>query len=328
VSPDGTEEAATETATPSTGIGAWATVYLKGLAMGAADSVPGVSGGTIALITGIYERLIDALTRLDPGVLRHAPSVHTRSGRQRLWDDLREMDLLFLVVLGLGVITALVGMSRVVHAALVAYRPETFAFFFGLIAASAVVLYDQLSIQTAPQIGAGVVGFVVAFYVTGISSGGALGHSLPILFVAGAVAITAMVLPGISGAFILVLLGQYAYLTGVLSDFVDSLLAVVTGGPTDQLVSLGLQVATFGVGAVIGVLTMAHLIRRALDRYRAATLAFLVSLMVGSLRLPIAEVRTGIEAWTPATAGLIVGVAVVGAAAVVLLDRYTDDLDY
>jgi len=82
------------------------------------------------------------------------------------------------------------------------------------------------------------------------------------------------------------------------------------------------------VGAVIGVLTMAHLIRRALDRYRAATLAFLVSLMVGSLRLPIAEVRGGIETWTPVTAAVVVGVAVVGAGAVVLLDRYTDDLDY
>jgi putative membrane protein len=207
------------------------------------------------------------------------------------------------------------------------FRAGTFAFFFGLIAASAVVLYDAVVVDTPGRGLAAVAGFVFAFLVTGVSGGGAVPHDLPIIFAAGAVGITAMVLPGISGSFILLLLGQYTYLTGVLSEFVDALLGVVTGagGP---VLRLGAVVAVFVAGATVGVLTVAHVIRRALDAYRAATLAFLVSLMVGSLRLPAVEVAENVGAWTPTAAAAMVGAAAVGAAAVLALDRYTDDLDY
>lgn len=306
----------------STGVRAWLTVYLKGLAMGAADSVPGVSGGTIALISGIYERLIDALTALDPRVLTQLPNLDTPEGRSAFLADLRRMDLFFLVVLGLGVATSLVTISRIVHVALGAARPQTFAFFFGLIAASAIVLYDQLSLQTPLQIGAAVAGFVLAFLVTGISNGAGFGHALPLIFVAGAVAISATVLPGISGAFILILFGQYEYLTGVLTNLVDGLLSF---GAEDLLSNLGI-VVTFGCGAVIGLFTVAHIVDRALAEYREATIAFLVSLMVGSLRLPIVEVLSGIESTPIAGGTTALGAALVGALAVFLLDYYTEDL--
>lgn len=319
--PTDTTAEETETATGG-GLREWVTIYLKGVAMGAADSVPGVSGGTIALITGIYERLIAAVTALDPRVLRHLPAVGGVEGRQNLLDDLRGMDLFFLVVLGLGVATSIVTISRVVHAALEVARPETFAFFFGLIAASAVVLYDQLKLQTPLQIGAAVVGFTLAFLVSGVSSGTGFGHALPVVFLAGAVAISAMVLPGISGAFILLLLGQYEYLTGTLTEFVDSVLALGGSDLVDSLVI----VTTFGCGAVVGLLTVAHLVKRALEKRRAATIAFLVSLMVGSLRLPVLEVVDGVETATLPDLGTVGGAAVVGAVAVLLLDFYTEDL--
>ncbi|MEF8786694.1 MAG: DUF368 domain-containing protein [Haloarculaceae archaeon] len=320
-----TDTTSDEETTPmhaSAGVRAWVAVYLKGLAMGAADSVPGVSGGTIALIAGIYERLIDALTALDPRVLQQVPELDSSDGRQRFVAELQRMDVVFLLVLGLGVATSIVTISRVVHTALEIARPQTFAFFFGLIAASAVVLYDQLSLKTPLQIGAAIAGFLLAFFVTGISNGAGFGHALPLVFVAGAVAISAMVLPGISGAFLLILFGQYEFLTGVLTDLVDGLLAF---GADDLLSNAGV-VATFGCGAVIGLFTVAHAVNWALEEYREATIAFLVSLMVGSLRLPVVEVISGVEATALAGVTTALGAALVGAVAVLLLDYYTEDL--
>jgi putative membrane protein len=305
-----------------------AAVFLKGIAMGAADTVPGVSGGTIALITGIYERFVRALTALDPRQLAVLARLHRPDGRREFRQTLRRIDASFLVALGLGVVTSVVVLSRVVHAAVVAYEPQTFAFFFGLIGASAVVLSDQLAVRTPGRLGAAATGFAVAFLLAGASASGLFGHELPVVFAAGAVAVTAMVLPGVSGAFILLLLGQYAYLTGVLTDFVDAAIAAVAGGPTDGLLAGATVVVTFAGGGVVGLLSVAHLIRRALDRYRAATLAFLVSLMIGSLRLPVESVVDGIAVWTPASALSVAVPAAVGAGAVLLLDHYTDDLEY
>lgn len=324
-----TDEAATASGKKRATLTAWAVLYLKGVAMGAADTVPGVSGGTIAFITGIYERLIRALTELDPRILSHLSRVHRPEARTELLGRLREMDVGFLIVLGLGVVTSVVGISRFVHTALSVARPQTFAFFFGLIAASAIVLFEHLSVATAGRAAAAVIGFVLAFFLAGASSMGLFGHALPVIFASGAVAITAMILPGVSGAFILLLLGQYEHLTGVLERFVDGLIAAASGAGSLQGLTAGLTVVVvFGVGAVVGLLTVAHIVRRALDRYRAATLAFLVSLMIGSLRLPIVEVADGVNAWTPVSAATVVGAAAIGGGAVLALDFYTDDLEY
>lgn len=321
-------ERAEVTESRRTGARSLVTVYLKGAAMGAADTIPGVSGGTIALITGIYERFVTALAELDPSALRYVPRLHTADGRRGLVRSLSRMDFFFLVALALGVFTAVLTLSQVVHTALVSYPAPTFAFFFGLIAASAVVLYDAVSVESGRAVAAAVAGFVVAFLVTGVSEGGVLGHSLPVVFGAGAVGITAMVLPGISGAFILLLLGQYEFLTGTLSAVVDGAVGALTGGSSAGLASGLVTVAAFGSGAVVGLLTVARVIRWALAAYRAATLAFLVSLMVGSLRLPVVRVLDGVAVWTPGAAAAVGGAALAGAAAVLALDRYTADLDY
>lgn len=307
----------------------WLSVYLKGIAMGAADSIPGVSGGTIAFITGIYERLITAITNLDPGALALLFDVGSSSGRQRLSERLVEMDVPFLVVLGSGIVTAVVAVSRVVYLALQQAPGATFAFFFGLIAASAIVLYDQLSLATPGRIAAAITGFGLAFLVSGVTAGANGIHTLPVVFVSGAIAIVAMVLPGVSGAFFLVLLGQYEYLTGTLKAFVDGLISALVGERTLlSLVDSGTTVVTFVVGAVVGLVTVAHAIRWALDHYRAATLSFLVSLMVGALRLPVIEMRASVETISPAAIGPLVLAIIVGGGAVLLLDRYTDDLSY
>ncbi|MEF8880892.1 MAG: DUF368 domain-containing protein [Halapricum sp.] len=307
----------------------WLAIYLKGVAMGAADSVPGVSGGTIAFITGIYERLIAAITELDPKAVLLLAEIHQGSGRRRLYERLVEMDVPFLVTLGIGVVTAIVGVSRVVHAALQQAEALTFAFFFGLIAASAIVLYEQISVGTPGRLAAAAVGFTVAFLVSGVTGGSDVAHSLPIVFVAGSIAIVAMILPGVSGAFFLVLLGQYEYLTGVLTTFVDRLIAVLTG---DRALVSTLEsattVVTFVVGALVGLFTVAHLIRWALDRYRVATLSFLVSLMVGALRLPVLRIRTNTATLSIETVLPLLASIAIGGGVVLALDRYTDDLSY
>ena len=305
----------------------WFAIFLKGVFMGAADAVPGVSGGTIALITGIYERLITAVANVDPLIVTLVPRIKTAAGRKRFRARLVEMDIPFLLVLGAGIATALVTVAQLVHAAESAVPALLFAFFFGLIAASAVVLREEVDLSTPGRIGAALAGFVFAFALVGGLTG-SLPHTLPVLALAGAVAICAMILPGISGAFILLLLGQYVFLTETLSSFVDALFGLLGGGSLGAVIDPGIVVVVFGIGAVIGLFSISHAVRFALDRYRAATLTFLVALMVGALRLPAREIFTNVSAWTPGRTLAVLGVGAVGALAVLVVDYYTADIDY
>jgi len=304
----------------------WVVVYLKGLCMGTADAVPGVSGGTIALITGIYERLIGAITAVSPARIRRVLMGIFSDHRSDAIEALRTIDGGFLAVLGLGIATAIVTVTRVVHVGIQSMPVLTFGFFFGLIAASAWVLFSEVAVDTAPRMAAAVAGFVIAFVASGQASA-ALGAGLPVTFLAGAIAVSAMILPGISGSLLLLILGQYDYMTGTLSAFVDALLALATGGGLGPLRENGIVVAAFVSGALVGLLTVAHAVRWALDRARTATLAFLVALIVGALRAPLS--RTGDRlaelgrTWTPTTVGVFMIAAVVGAALVLLLERYT-----
>jgi putative membrane protein len=303
----------------------WLSVYLKGAAMGAADTVPGVSGGTIALIVGVYERLVTAITELDPMAVLLLGDIHTSDGRAALLARLREMEVPFLLALGGGVLTAVVTLSRLLEVALAEFPAPTFAFFFGLIGASAVVLYGEVDIATPRRAAVAVAGIVAAFLLTGPIAA-ALPSTLPVVFLAGAIAISAMVLPGVSGSFLLLVLGQYEFMVGTLGTFVDAVFAVVTGGARADLAAPGSVVLTFCAGAAVGLLTVAHVIRWALDHYRAATLTLLVSLMVGALRLPAREVAENVGQPTPAVVGGLLAAGLAGAVLVLGLDHITADL--
>jgi putative membrane protein len=314
------------TTRPSGSGASWLVVYLKGLCMGAADAVPGVSGGTIALVTGIYERLIAAITAVSPARIRAVLLGFLPGRRDDAAAALRAVDAGFLLVLGAGILTAIVTITRVVHAGIQTAPVLTFGFFFGLIAASAWVLFSEVAVDTPPRAAAAVAGFAFAFVVSGRAAA-TLGDGLPVVVAVGAIAVSAMILPGISGSLLLIILGQYEYMTGTLSAFVDALLALVTGGPIEPIWDHGVVVVAFVSGAVIGLFTVAHAVRAALERARTATLAFLVALIVGALRAPV--VRTGDQlvelgrAWTPTAIATFAAAAVVGAALVVLLDYYT-----
>jgi putative membrane protein len=309
---------------------AWLVVYLKGLCMGAADAVPGVSGGTIALITGIYERLIAAITAVSPARLYAVALGPLPERRADAADALRAIDARFLLVLVAGVFTAIVTVTRVVHVGIRDAPVLTFGFFFGLIAASAWVLLSEVSLDTPGRVAAVVAGFTLAFVVSG-EAAAALGQSLPVTVLAGAIAVSAMILPGISGSLFLIILGQYAYLTETLSDFVDALIATALGGPVAPVVENGTVVVAFVAGAFVGLFSVAHAVRWALERDRATTLAFLVALIVGALRAPIVRTSDRLvelgRAWTPTVVATFAAAAVVGAVLVVLLERYTDIAD-
>ena len=312
------------------GLRDWAALYLKGVAMGSADAVPGVSGGTIALIVGIYERLIAAVTAVDPSQIRRLIAGVRPANLPDARAAFREIDGAFLVVLLAGIGTAVVAVLSGVNYLLETRPVATYGFFFGLIAASAAVLFGGVSLDTSRRKAAAIAGFSLAFLASGYAST-ALDSSLPVLFVAGAVAVSAMILPGVSGSLLLVVLGQYEYMSGTVSRFVDGLAAAALGNGTDGLTETLPPVVTFLLGGVVGVFTIAHAVKYALSRARAATIAFLVSLIVGALRAPIVEVSIRLtesgETWSAAAPRFALA-AVGGAALVLVLDRYSAAIEY
>ena len=314
--------------TETTGFRSWLVVYLKGACMGAADTVPGVSGGTIAVILGVYERLIAALTSVDPRAVRHVVSLHTAGGRAALAEDLLGMDVPFLLVLGAGVLSAAATIASAMSVAVERYPAPTNAFFFGLIAASAVVLYRYVDASTPGRAAVAAVGVALAFLVTdpALSRGGD-GTTPLVLFVAGAIAISAMVLPGVSGAFLLYVMGQYEPATRIPRDIAGGAVAAF-GGDVGPLLEALVPFLAFVAGALVGLFSVAYAVRAALERYREATLVFLVSLMVGALRLPVTEVRGAVGEPAASVLPFVAVPLVAGVLLVYGLDRYTDDLEY
>lgn len=306
----------------------WLVVYLKGVAMGSADAVPGVSGGTIALITGIYARLVGAVADLDPraflalvGPVARAPV--DADARERVRDELVRMDVPFLVVLACGLLTAVVTVANAVQYALDSSPVPTYAFFFGLVLASVLVLAGEVRLGTPRRALAGVCGFALAFVASGPAQ-----RSLPtnpaVTFLVGALAICAMVLPGISGSLILLTLGEYDRVTGA----VHAASAAAVGGDLGAAAAPATTLVVFACGALVGLLTFARVVAWAFEHYRAATITFLVALMIGALRAParlaLADVGT-------LDAGALVALcvpALVGAALVVALEHASGGVAY
>jgi len=309
---------------------AWIRTFLIGLCMGSADGVPGVSGGTIALIAGVYERLIAAITAVTPGrIIRFVRALVPVDGGvdvRSAFSELLEIDIWFLLALVGGVATAVVIVTRIVTIASKETPELLFGFFFGLIAASALVLLRSLTVDSPVQIGTGVVGFLLAFYVSGVSNTAADGGGLVFVFIAGMIGVSAMILPGISGSLLLIILGQYDRMSTALTEFVDALIALATGGPAEDVTTTAVPVVTFILGGLVGLFTIARVVRRALDYNRRATLAFLVALVVGALRAPVVEVQENVGFSTDVLIAFVAAGAV-GAVFLLVLDWYAVDLD-
>ena len=233
-------------------------VFARGLAMGAADIVPGVSGGTIALITGIYERLLGAIVAADSDALSMA-----LAGRWRaLW---HRTDGGFLSILLLGILTAIFSMASGIHWLLTHYPQPLWSFFSGLILVSAVLLIrDEVTLNSVDRLAGFTLGVCIAVGAALMPPVSFL-TGLPGLFFAGAIAICAMILPGISGSFLLVLMGMYEQ--------------VLSAVKTLQVTELSVLAA----GCVTGLLLFARFLQHCLRRYRALAMAFLSGVLMGSL---------------------------------------------
>lgn len=253
-----TEPGAGSPARPSRGPLAWIGVYLRGMAMGVAELIPGVSGGTIAFITGIYVELVRSIRSLQPGLL-----VQAFRGRIRwAWE---EGNLGFLAVLGVGMVSSIFGFAAVVSWLLENREIHVWSFFFGLILASVFYVGRFILPWTPTRLGVGLLGLAVGVVLSNIQPLPAPEHWISTLL-AGALAICAWILPGISGSFVMLLLGQYAQLVRAISELNIAFLGALAAG------------MAFGLLAFARVLTW--LLR---SRYRG-TLAFLCGLMAGSLQ--------------------------------------------
>ncbi len=251
-------------------------MIVRGVCMGAADVVPGVSGGTVALILGIYTRWVTAISHLDSTMLRLAWNRKWREATERC-------DLRFLVGLGAGVVCGVVSMTFVMNKLLTSHysRSITMAAFFGMILASGILVAMLISLdgwKRLPQLSVmGVAGAALAWWLTSLDGGTASEPSLVYLFFCGSIAICAMVLPGISGAMLLLVLGVYEHLTGVLKNLPH---ALRTGEGAGEAL---LTVFVFVAGCVISLLAFSRFLRWLLARRRVETMAVLCGFIFGAV---------------------------------------------
>lgn len=251
-------------------------IFLKGLFMGSADIIPGVSGGTIALITGIYERLVGGISKISFSFVN--PLIKGDfSGFKKAFRE--EIDYEFFIPLLSGIGLAFLLLSKVILILLNNFRAYTFSFFLGLILASAYFVYKEKEGVTIKTFISLVVGIVFGALFVGFVAldPSRANHSLIVIFFSGLIAICAMILPGISGSFVLLLLGQYEYMLGSLNKLVLS------------------DIIVFITGAAIGILSFSKLLNYLLDHYKTITMSFLVGLMVGTLRLPLTEITKSLK---------------------------------
>jgi putative membrane protein len=234
---------------------------LKGLCMGSADVIPGVSGGTIALITGIYEELIQAIRSIDTAMLKKILKFDFKGA-------LAHVHIRFLMSVFVGIGIAILSLARLMNYLLHHQPVYTWSLFFGLIAASILVVGRQIKNWW------GVAGIS---FIAGTAAATLIVNLIPVatpetlwfIFLCGLVAICAMILPGISGAFILLILGKYEFVTATLKN--------------PFLPHNALIIAVFGCGCAIGLLGFSRVLSYLLQRFHNLTIAFLTGLMTGSI---------------------------------------------
>lgn len=232
-------------------------LILKGCGMGAADVVPGVSGGTIAFITGIYEELINSIKSIDFQALKLLFSLKFKE----FWKKING-GFLASVLAGIGI--SIFSLAKLMTYLLVQHPIAIWSFFFGLIIASALLVSKQISRWNIFTVFSLLSGIVIAYTIT-VLTPASTPQTWWFIMISGAVAICAMILPGISGAFILLLMGQYAYLMNAVGELNFKIIGV------------------FVIGAIIGIITFSHILSWLLKNYHHLTVALLTGFMVGSL---------------------------------------------
>jgi putative membrane protein len=232
-------------------------LVLRGMGMGAADVVPGVSGGTIAFITGIYEELVNSIKQINLGAVRLFFSGKWRS----FW---KQINGNFLLAVFGGVFVSVISLARVLEHLLEAHPILIWSFFFGLILASSYVVSRKIPRWEYPIIVALAGGIGIAFYITSVTPATTTDASWFVVL-SGGLASCAMILPGISGSFILLLLGKYEFALHAVNERII------------------LDLVLLATGAIFGLVTFANLLSWLLRKYHDITIALLVGFMIGSL---------------------------------------------
>lgn len=247
----------------------WWTFFIKGLLMGICDVVPGISGGTIAFITGIYERLMTAIAHTFALCKESIVWLRKRKNKP-LRKAIKQADMPFLGILFAGILVALLLGSRGILYLLDNHFAYTISFFLGLIVASAVSITHHIKERSLGHTITFIIGVLVGvsflFYAPL-----AIIPSTPYLFMAGFLAVSALFLPGISGSFILLLLGIYEYVLGLIRNIFTNLL----------------EILVFVLGAVLGAYVISKIVKWLFAKHKARTLYGLLGLVIGSLGVPI-----------------------------------------
>jgi putative membrane protein len=232
-------------------------LVLKGMGMGASDVVPGVSGGTIAFITGIYEELINSIKSIN----LHALKLFFSGKFGEFWKSINGT---FLISVLLGIAISVFSLAKLLEYLLIHYPILVWSFFFGLIVASAIYVSRAIKKWNAGAVITGIAGIVIAYFITVVSPAEA-NAAWWFIFVSGAIAICAMILPGISGSFILVLLGMYKFILAAVGDLNIAVLV------------------DFLAGAAVGIIAFSNILSWLLKKFHDLTIALLAGFMAGSL---------------------------------------------
>jgi putative membrane protein len=271
--------------------------------MGGADVIPGVSGGTMALIVGIYERLVGSISTFFAALIGWLP--FGQAGRPKV--SMRQVDWLLVLPLGAGIASAILIGARFIPYLLETYPHHCRGLFLGLIAASVPIPWARANTKGGVEYALVLASAVAAFVLTGLRPLDVQDPSMPQIFGAAAVAICAMILPGISGAFLLLVLGMYEPTLHALHE-------------RDVV-----YVAVFLAGIATGIGLFSHLLKWLLTRYHDRTMAALVGLMIGSLRALWPWQGTQAELLWPATGDPVVAIlllALAGFAIVTALNTW------
>ncbi len=239
-------------------------VFLKGAAMGAANVIPGVSGGTVAFITGIYERLINGIKGFGPHSLKLLLT-------GRFAEFAKATDFVFLATLGIGVVVSILTLARVLDFLFEKHAVLVWAFFFGLILASILFVGAKVKRWTAGPVAGFLVGAGIAVAIA-LLKPASESESIPYLMLCGVVAMASMIMPGLSGSFVLLLMGNYQL---IMIDSVSQL------GDLDPAAFRIL--VPVGVGAVIGLISLSHLLSWVFRRFHDLAVAMLTGFVAGSL---------------------------------------------
>lgn len=246
-------------------------ITLKGIAMGAADVVPGVSGGTIAFISGIYQELIDSINKIDFSVLKGVK----QNGLKATWAAINGN---FLLALLLGIAISILTFSKIITHLLKSQPILVWSFFFGLVLASILFIWKEITKWSVKAILALLIGIVISYYIT-IARPAESPESYPYLFLSGFLAIIAMILPGVSGAFILLLIGSYQTVIGTINQFREG----ISSMSFEIIGQAMLKLMTFALGAIIGLKLFSKVLTWMFSHHKNTTLALLIGFMIGSL---------------------------------------------